>query len=115
MPNAQCLLIPTLLASRRLAIAGPALERALDPEREEGGEAMWRWLKGLTPGKQAWRRMVLAAGFAGVAVLAFCWGRHGGLSQAKATPPGGEPFAEQLPLAPVSNSDYARRVVAYIY
>jgi PPIC-type PPIASE domain len=76
---------------------------------------MWRALKVLIPGRQLWRRLVLAAGFAGVAVLAFCWGRHGGLSEAKATPPGGDPFVEPLPLAPVSNSDYSRRVVAYIH
>jgi len=76
---------------------------------------MWTRLKVLIPGRQAWRRMLFAAGFAGVTVLAFVWGRQGGLSQAKATPPGGDPFTSPLPMTPVSNSDYGRRVVAYIY
>jgi parvulin-like peptidyl-prolyl isomerase len=72
-------------------------------------------LKGLTFGRQTRRRMLLASCFAGVAALAFFWGRHGGLSQAKATPPSGDPFLPQVPVAPVSTSDYSRRVVAYIY
>jgi parvulin-like peptidyl-prolyl isomerase len=84
------------------------------PECEEGGKVMWKGVRALMPGWRAGRRLLLAAGFAAVVTLAFCWGRHGGLSQAKAAPPG-DPFVEPLPLAPVSNSDYARRVVAYIH
>jgi hypothetical protein len=76
---------------------------------------MWGRLSTIIPSRQASRRLLLAAGFASVAALAFFWGRHGALAQTKTTPPGGDPFIEPLPLAPVSNSDYARRVVAYIY
>ncbi len=78
---------------------------------------MVRRLQVLIPGRPALRRLLYAAGFAAVAALAFVCGRMGGMSQARATPPGGDPFLAQLPLTPASssNSDYGRRVVAYIY
>jgi hypothetical protein len=77
---------------------------------------MLRRLQVLIPGRQALRRLLYAAGFAGVATLAFVCGRQGGLSQARATTPGGDPFVSPLPMAPAaSSSDYNRRVVAYIY
>jgi len=69
----------------------------------------------LIPGRQACRRMLLAVGFAGVTALAFVGGLQWGLSRAQATPPTGDPFTAPLPITPVSNSDYGRRVVAYIY
>jgi hypothetical protein len=73
-------------------------------------------LQVLIPGRPALRRLLYAVGFAGVAALAFVCGRQGVLSQARATPPVGDPFLAQLPLTPAaSNSDYGRRVVAYIY
>ena len=75
---------------------------------------MVRRLQVLFP-RQALRRLLYAAGFAAVAALAFVCGRLGGLSQARATPPAGDPFIAQLPLTPASSSDYGRRVVAYIY
>ncbi len=69
----------------------------------------------MRPSKWVWQRMLMAGVVAGVAALAFCWGRHGALSSATAQGPG-RAAGEPLPaLAPVTNSDYARRVVAFIH
>jgi hypothetical protein len=64
--------------------------------------------------------MVLGCGVAGLAGLAFCWGRNSAQCQTPAAPapaaahkPG--ELVPEAPLAPESGSDYSRRVVAYIY
>ena len=45
---------------------------------------MWQKLRALWP---VGKKMMLALMVLGVGVLAFCWGRHGALSVAKANPP----------------------------
>ena len=72
-------------------------------------------LRSLTrPGKGLWRKVLLTAGVAGVAVAAFFWGRLGALPQATAQ--GGPRVAGPVPVyAPGTGSDYSRRVVAYIH
>jgi hypothetical protein len=67
--------------------------------------------------QRSWRKLVLGMGIAGLAGLAFCWGRIG--AQTLAGPPA-ESFkpgdmVPETPLAPESGSDYSRRVVAYIH
>jgi hypothetical protein len=69
--------------------------------------------------KRNWRQLALGFGVAGLAGLAFCWGRSSALCQsvsprpAVAAKPGES--VPNAPLAPDSGSDYSRRVVAYIY
>jgi len=73
---------------------------------------MLQKMKGILPSGRAWKKMMLALVVFGVGVLAFCWGRHGAMSEAKANPP------TDLTLQPVtqaSHSDYGQRVVAYLY
>jgi hypothetical protein len=66
------------------------------------------------PGKWVWQRALMAVVVAGVAVLAFCWGRHGAGNRAIAQAPPGA-FEPPPILVPASGSDYARRVVAFIH
>jgi hypothetical protein len=68
----------------------------------------------------SWGKVALLVSWAGVAALAFYWGRCGGLSRATAAPadppaaaPAEKPAAP--PAAPAGNSDYEREAVAYIY
>ncbi len=48
---------------------------------------MKQWVKAVWPGRQMRGRLLVGLGMCGVAVLAFCWGRQGALSEAQANPP----------------------------
>lgn len=69
-----------------------------------------------------WTQMALVASWVGMAGVGFYLGRGAVLPQAVAAPPGAMPPVasvptpnhQQVPLAPPSNTDYGRRVVAYI-
>ncbi len=68
----------------------------------------------------SWGKLALLVSWAGVAAMAFYWGRCGTLSRATAAPadppaatPAEKPAAP--PAAPEGNSDYEREAVAYIY
>src|ERR1700682_6338876 len=79
----------------------------------EGGPAMWQKLQGIRPSGRGWKKMMLALVVCGVGVVAFCWGRHGALSEAKA----GQVTDPALPdhIMTASHSDYDKRPVAFIY
>jgi len=67
--------------------------------------------------KRSWRKLALGVGIAGMAGLAFCWGRLGAQTMAAAPAEAPKPgdMTPEAPLAPESGSDYSRRVVAYIH
>jgi hypothetical protein len=65
------------------------------------------------PGR-GWRRATTTVGVLGLAVLAFCWGRYGASTEAKASPPGAKESATP-PAPPEASGDYARRWVAVVY
>jgi hypothetical protein len=73
--------------------------------------------------KRNWRKLVLGCGVAGLAGLAFCWGRSSAQTPNTPAPAGAGTMAihkpgEMLPgapMAPDKGSDYSRRVVAYIH
>jgi hypothetical protein len=74
----------------------------------EEGQAMWQKLRAL---RLVGKKMMLALIVLGVGVVAFCWGRHGALSVAKANPPT-DPGIENAFSA--SHADYDKRPVAYL-
>jgi hypothetical protein len=61
------------------------------------------------------RRLVAAAILVGVAIGAFCWGRHGALGQVGAQAVPGPGIMQVAATPGASTTDYQRRVVAYIY
>jgi hypothetical protein len=71
---------------------------------------MW---KALRPEARMWKKMMLALVMFIVGVLAFSWGRHGALSEAKGNPPGSDPAVNGA--VPAGSNDYNTRVVAFIY
>jgi hypothetical protein len=74
---------------------------------------MWQKLQVIRAGARMWKKMMLALVIFGVGVLAFCWGRHGALSMAKADPPTDRTIQDQVVRA--SHTDYGQRPVAFIY
>jgi hypothetical protein len=67
------------------------------------------------PGGRRWPRLLLAAGCVGVVIGVGCWLRSTLLSGARAQVPAPLPAAQNAPPAPAATSDYANRVVAYVY
>jgi hypothetical protein len=69
--------------------------------------------------KRSWRKLAIGCGIAGLAGVAFCWGRTSAQCQtpsaATATLQKPGEMVREAPLAPESGTDYSRRVVAYIY
>lgn len=74
---------------------------------------MLKRLQALWPSSQVRNRLFVAAALLVVGVLGFFWGRHGGMGEAKADPP--EPTLRERQLGGTSDSEYGKRVVAYIY
>jgi hypothetical protein len=78
---------------------------------------MRQWLAKVRPNPWLTRRLVMLAIVVGVGVGAFCWGRHGAVSDVDAQ----QAPQQNLNLMPVSGTpgantiDYQRRVVAHIY
>lgn len=73
---------------------------------------MLKRLQPLWPGAQVRNRAFVAAAMLAIGVLAFCWGRRGGM--VKADPPEHSSFQDR-PITPGGNTDYNKRVVAYIH
>jgi hypothetical protein len=73
---------------------------------------MWQKLQRI-PGGGMWKKLMASLVVFGVGVLAFCWGRHGALSMAKANPPTDPVLQDSVVSA--SHSDYDKRPVAFIY
>ena len=63
------------------------------------------------------QRLLMGLGYVTVGTLAFLYGRSDTVARAKAEPPGfaAAPQTSPAALAPAASSDYAKRVVAYIY
>jgi hypothetical protein len=63
------------------------------------------------------QRLLMGLGYVTVGTLAFLYGRSDTVARAKAEPPGFAAASQTNPagLAPAATSDYAKRVVAYIY
>ncbi len=76
---------------------------------------MRKWLAALRPNPWLARRLMVLVSIVGVGVGAFCWGRHGALPQADAQSIPGPTLTPVAATPGASQSDYARRVVAYIY
>jgi hypothetical protein len=75
-------------------------------------------LKRLWPSGAMGRKIIFGACMLGVGVGAFCYGRWGGVSEATAQQPGAPAEGALVPqnlVRTASNTDYGRRVVAYIY
>jgi hypothetical protein len=68
--------------------------------------------KRIRPSGSAWRKVGMAAFVAGVAALAFFWGRHGATHAVAQGPQG--PRGGSFP-GSRADSDYGQRVVAFIY
>lgn len=71
---------------------------------------MWSFVQRVWPSSWVGRKVLAGGLIAGVAILAFCWGKREARSQV--AQPGA---VDQGPLAPASNSVYSRRIVAKIY
>ncbi len=69
---------------------------------------MWAMVKRIVPQSWVVRKLGMVGFLAGVAALAFFWGRHGATAQQPMKGRGD-------PSAPGVSDDYQRRVVAYIY
>ena len=63
------------------------------------------------------QRLLMGLGYVTVGTLAFLYGRSDTVARAKAEPPGfaAAPQTSPAALSPAATSDYAKRVVAYIY
>src|SRR5262245_53645919 len=80
--------------------------------RKGGGERMLAGFKRIRPSGSAWRKVGMAGFVVGVAALAFFWGRHGAMHAVAQGPQGagGGAFPGSQ-----ADSDYKRRIVAYIH
>src|SRR5262249_28450900 len=65
--------------------------------------------------KWAGKKLFMALFVTGVAVAAFCWGRHGAAGRATAQAPAPRVYDPPPQAIPTAGSDYSRRVVAFIY
>lgn len=78
------------------------------------GKVSWpRWWTALWPRRGVWRKLGWAAGVLVLVVLAYYWGRWGGLSAATANPPTTTGLLEARPSW--ASRDYGNRPVAWIY